>query len=116
MMLRCTSEVPASMVLPGGQVSRGPRLVIGRVWIGPEQLSIGAENFLGDLLQALIQLAPEKFLDGTFRPRDASSSHAAESPHLIEPHDFDFGVTLREFLADDQIFGRRFAVALEFLG
>jgi hypothetical protein len=61
-------------VAAGAQVAVGPCSVIDGVWIVAEQLSIGAENFLGDLLQALIQLAPEKFLDGTFRPRNASSS------------------------------------------
>jgi len=82
------------------------------VRIASHQLAIGAENFLGDLLEALVELAPENFLDRAFGSGDTRGGDTAEGAHLIETHDFDFCAALREFLANDGVFGGGAAVAL----
>ena len=81
------------------------------VRVAAEKLAVGAEQFLRDLLEALVELAPENFLDGAFGARHAGGGDAAEGAHLIEAHDFDFRAALREFLANDGIFGGGAAVA-----
>jgi hypothetical protein len=43
----------------------------------------------------------------------AGFHHAADGAHLVEAHDFDFGVALRQFLADDRIFGGGSSVAFD---
>src|ERR1700734_91211 len=73
------------------QVGVGPNPFFNSVRIAAEQLAIGAENLLSDLLEALIEFAPENFLDGTLGAWYAGSGDAAEGTHLVETHDFDFG-------------------------
>src|ERR1700730_580309 len=53
------------------QVGVGPHAIVNRVRITAKQLAIRAENFLCDLLQALIELAPENFLDAALGSRHA---------------------------------------------
>src|ERR1700722_862057 len=103
-------------VAASAQVTIGPGAVIHGVRIVAEKLAVRAENFLGHLLDTLIQFAPKKFLDRAFGARNASGGHAAERAHLIEAHDFDFGVSLGQFLADDGIFRGRLAVSLKLFG
>src|ERR1700730_10880498 len=93
------------------KVAIGPDSVINCVTVRAEQLSVGPEQFLSNLLDPLIQLAPENFQDRAFGSGHAGSSHAAECPQLIETHDFNLGIALREFLADQRIFRGRTAVA-----
>ena len=82
----------------------------------PSNWPYGPSNFLCDLLQALIEFAPENFLNATFGAGDAGGGETAEGAHLIEAHDFDFGAALREFLANDGILGGGAAVALNLAG
>src|ERR1700678_999480 len=97
------------------EVAVGPRTVIDSVRIIAEKLAVRAQDFLGDLLQPLVQFTPKKFLDRAFGAGDAGSRHAAERAHLVEAHDFDFGIRLGQFLTDDGIFRGGFAVALKLL-
>src|SRR5579872_972055 len=89
----------------GAQVAVGPLAFVDDIRRALRELSVLAEHFLRDLVEALVELAPEDFLDGPFRPRHAALIDAAVGAHLIEAHDFDFGVTLGELLADDRIGG-----------
>ena len=77
------------------------------------QLAVGPQQFHGDLLEALIQLAPEDLLDGAFRTGLAGLHHAANGAHLVQAHDFDFGVALRQFLPDHGIFSGGASIALD---
>src|SRR5882724_642128 len=78
-----------------------------------QQLSVGTEQLLRDLLESLIEFAPEDFLDRALRSRHTSSRDAAKSPHLIEAHDFNFRAALRELLADQWVFGGGPSVTLD---
>src|SRR5580658_1617553 len=97
------------------QVSVGPHAIVNGARIAAQQLAVRAEYFLRDLLEALIELAPENFLDAALGAGHAGSGETAEGAHLIEAHDFDFGAALREFLANDGILRGRPAVALNAL-
>src|SRR5271157_3910371 len=95
------------------QIAVGPKPFVDGVGIACHELPVRTENFLGDLLEALVELAPEYFLDGAFGAGDASGSDTAEGAHLVEAHDLNFRAALGEFLADDRIFGRGAPVALD---
>ena len=75
------------------------------------ELTEGSEELLRDLLETLVEFAPEDFLDGPFGPRDTCGANAAQGAHLIGAHNFDFRITLGEFLADDGIIAGWAAVA-----
>ena len=75
-------------------------------------MAIGSQQFLGELLQALVEFAPEQFLNGALRTRCARSCDAAEGAQLVQAHDFDFGIALSEFLPKDGILRRRPAIVL----
>src|ERR1035438_7878451 len=95
------------------QPSVGPLAVVEGDFGAARQLAVWAEQLHGDLLEALIQLAPEDLLDGTFRTGLAGFHHAADGAQLVEAHDFDFGVALRQLLADDRVFGGGAPVAVD---
>src|SRR3984957_5039448 len=95
------------------QVGVGPHAVVNRARIAGQQLAVRSQDFLRDLLQALIKLAPEYFLNAAFRARYAGGGEAAEGAHLIEAHDFDFGTALCEFLANDGILRGGASIALD---
>jgi len=97
----------------GSQVGIRPDPVVDRARIAGHQLAVGAEQLLRDLLEPLVELAPENLLDGALGPWHARCGDAAESAHLVEAHDFDFRAALGEFLADEGIFGSGPAVALD---
>src|SRR5271167_807249 len=100
-------------VSAGAQVGVGPLPFVDGVRITCRELTVGTEDFLSDLLQALVKLAPKNFLDRSLGARDASGRNAAEGAHLVEAHNLDFRATLRELLANDGIFGGGAAVALD---
>src|SRR5205823_5798910 len=85
------------------EITISPHSVIDRVAVRPFELAVRSEQFLRYLLQPLVQFAPHEFLNRTFRTRDAGRGKAAERTHLVEAHDLDLGVTLRQFLPDDRI-------------
>src|SRR5579862_3318108 len=87
------------------QIGVGPLAFVEGAVATLGQLGVGAEDLHGHLLEALIELTPEDFLDGAFGAGLAGFDDAADDAHLIQAHDFDFGVALREFLADDGIVG-----------
>src|SRR5580692_7046051 len=99
-------------VSASSQIGVRPKSIVDGVGIACHELAERTENFLGDLLEALVELAPENFLDGAFRAGNAGCTDAAEGAHLIEAHDFDFGAALRELLPDDWVFGGGAAIAL----
>src|SRR5437764_13491120 len=88
------------------QISVGPRAFINCMAVRAFQLSVGAKQFLGDLLEALVQFAPKDFLDRPFRARYTGRADAAESAHLVQAHDLDLSVTLGQLLAHDWILRR----------
>ena len=45
------------------QVGVRPNSFFDSAWVAGHQLAVGAEHLLSDLLKALIELAPENFLD-----------------------------------------------------
>ena len=83
------------------------------MYVTAQQLSVGTEQLLRDLLEALIEFAPENFLDRALRARYTRSRDAAKGPHLIEAHDFNFRAALRELLADEWVFGGGPSVTLD---
>src|SRR5271168_5019422 len=83
-------------VSTSSQVSVRPHPFVDRVRIACQQLAVGAEQFLRDLLEALVQLTPEYFLDRALGTRHAGDGDTAEGAHLIETHDFNFGAALRK--------------------
>src|SRR5258708_22753633 len=83
------------------------------VCVTAQQLSVGTEQLLRDLLEALIEFAPENFLDRALRARHTRGRDAAKGPHLIEAHDFNFRAALRELLSDEWVFGGRPSVTLD---
>src|ERR1700733_9930379 len=95
------------------QIRVRPHAIVNGTRVASQQLAVWAENFLRDLLQALIELAPEYFLDAAFGAGDAGGGEAAEGAHLIEAHDFDFGAALCELLANDGILRGGASVALD---
>src|SRR5580704_7566029 len=99
-------SIPAS-----AEISVGPKPFVDGVRVAAEELAVRAENLLRDLLEALVELAPEDFLYRAFGAGDAGSGDTAESAHLVETHDLDFRAALCEFLANDWIFGGGAAVA-----
>lgn len=103
-------------VAASAQVGVGPEALVDGVRVTAEKLAIGAEQFLRDLLEALVEFAPENLLYGAFRAGDASSGDAAEGAHLVETHDFDFRAALRQLLADQWIFASGPAIALNGAG
>src|SRR5277367_4393969 len=103
-------------VAASAQVGVGPEAVVDGVRVAAEKLAIGAEQFLCDLLEALVELTPEDFLDGAFGPGNPGGCDATESAHLVEAHDFDFCAALRQLLADEWIFAGGPAVTLNCAG
>src|SRR5580700_9415765 len=89
----------------GSQVPIRPNPVVDRPRVASQQLAVRTKQLLSDLLETLVELAPENFLDGSLRPRNTRGGDAAESTHLIEAHDLNFRAALRELLADEGIFG-----------
>jgi len=65
--------------------------------IAGEQLAVGTQQLLSDLLETLVEFAPENFLNGSLWTRHTRGSDAAECAHLVEAHDFDFRAALRDF-------------------
>src|SRR5208282_4492619 len=100
-------------VSAGSQVGVGPEPLIDGVRIACHELAVGTQNFLGDLLEALVELAPKYLLDRAFGAGDAGSRDTAEGAHLVVAHDLDFRAALGELLANDWIFGRWKAFALD---
>src|SRR5262245_61057193 len=94
------------------QIAVGPASIVDGVLVTGFELAVGAKQLLGDLLEALVQLAPEDLLDRSFRAGNAGRAEAAEGSHLVPAHDLDLCVALCEFLAYDGICGGRTAVAL----
>src|SRR5262245_14310649 len=95
------------------QVAVRPRAVIDGVPIRGFELPVRTQEFLRDLLQALVQLAPEDLLNRSFGPRHTGVADAAERAHLVGAHDLYFSVALRELLADQRILGRRATAAFD---
>src|ERR1700758_5623034 len=95
-------------VAPRAEVGVSPDAFIHGVRISGLKLAIRAKNFLGNLLEPLIQLAPENFLNAAFGPRHACRGNAAERAHLIEAHNFDFGAALCELLTDQGVLASGF--------
>src|SRR5262249_29479184 len=98
------------------QIAMRPFAMIDGVRACAAELPIRAEHLHSDLLHALVHLAPEDFLYRTFRAGHAGLAHARERTHLVQAEDFDFGVNLRQLLADHRVLARRPAVALNFFG
>src|SRR5271169_5094802 len=98
----------------GAQVGIGPHAIVNGARVAGEKLAVRTKDFLSDLLEALIELAPENFLDGAFRAGHARGSHTAECAHLVAAHNFNFGAALRELLTNDGVLGSGPAVALDF--
>src|ERR1700691_4335649 len=103
-------------VAPRTQPIIGPLSVVESEFGAACQLAVWSEQFHGDLLEALIQLAPENLLDGAFRAGLAGFHHAADGAHLVQAHDFDFGVALRQLLPDDRVLGGGASVAFDAAG
>src|ERR1700693_3813806 len=103
-------------IAAGAQIPVRPEAVVDGVWIAAQKLPVGTKQFLCNLLEALVELAPEYFLDRSFGPGNAGCRNAAEGAHLIEAHDFDFRATLRQLLTDERIFAGGAAVALHAAG
>src|ERR1700730_2070892 len=95
------------------QVSVGPNSFVDGVRVAAQELAVGTEQFLRDLLEALVELAPEDFLDRALRARYTSGGDAAEGAHLVEAHDFNLRAALCELLADDRVLSGGPAVALD---
>src|SRR5437762_11891894 len=76
------------------QISVGPRAFINCMAVRAFQLSIGAKQFLGYLLEALVQFAPKDFLYRPFWAWNSGCADAAEGAHLVESHDLDLSITL----------------------
>src|SRR4051794_31703583 len=99
-------------VAPRAQVAVRPLAVVDRARVAAFQLAVWTQQLLRDLLEALVQLAPENLLDRALGSGDAGRADAAEGAHLVRAHGFDFDVALRQFLADDGIVGGGAAVPL----
>src|SRR5271168_2273417 len=95
----------------GAQVGVGPNAFVDSAGVAGQELAVRTEQLLGDLLKALVELAPENFLDRSLRARHTRGGDAAEGPHLVETHNFNLRATLRELLADEWILGGGVAVA-----
>src|SRR5580704_13372908 len=104
----CFDGVSAS-----AEIGVGPEPCVDGVPIPGHELAVGTQNFLRDLLQALIEFTPEKFLDRPLRARNARGGDAAERAHLVEAHDFNFRAALRQLLPNDRILGGGAAAALD---
>jgi hypothetical protein len=59
------------------KISVGPNPFVDGERIVSEKLPVGTKKFLGNLLEPLIKLAPEDFLDGALRAGDAGGGNAA---------------------------------------
>src|ERR1039457_4021621 len=95
------------------QIGVGPLAAVEGEVGAARQLAVWPEQLHGHLLEALIQLAPEDLLNRPFRTGLAGFHHAADGAHLVEAHDFDFGVALRQLLADDRVLGGGPSVAFD---
>src|SRR5256884_9788467 len=60
------------------EITVGPDAFVNGAGVAAGQLAIGSQQFLGELLQALVEFAPEQFLNGALRTRCARSCDAAE--------------------------------------
>ena len=98
------------------QITVRPDTLVNGATISGKQLAVRAQQLLRDLLQALIELAPENLQDRSLRPGHARGRDAAESAQLVQAHDFDLAVALREFLAYQRIAGGRPSVPLNRAG
>ncbi len=63
-------------VAASAQVGVGPEAVVDGMRVAAQKLAIVAEQFLGDLLEALVEFTPEDFLDGAFGAGNPSGSDA----------------------------------------
>src|SRR6266852_962389 len=104
----CFDGVPARP-----KIAVRPDALIDRTTVPAEQLAVRTKHFLRDLLESLVQLAPEDFLNGPFRPRGARSGDPAESAQLVQAHDFNLGVALCELLPCKRVLGGRVSVLLK---
>src|SRR5487761_1985398 len=96
------------------QIPVRPLALVDHAGRSVRQLPIRPENLHRNLLEALIQLAPYDLLDRAFRPRHTRFVDAGERPQLIQPHHFDLGVALRQFLPDQRILRGGFSIAVDF--
>src|SRR5437763_1074582 len=85
------------------QIRIGPLAIVESEFTASFQLRKRPQYLLCYLLEALVQLAPEEFLDGALRPGSALVIHTADGPNLVEAHDFDFGVDLRQLLTNHRV-------------
>src|SRR4029077_17845474 len=63
------------------QIAVRPDAFVDGVAVRGFELSVGTEQFLRDLLEPLVQLAPEDLLNRAFGPRDSGGADAAEGAH-----------------------------------
>src|SRR5260370_40215857 len=82
-------------VSAASQIPIGPLPVVESLCRPMIELTIGPLNLHRDLLESLVQLAPEDLLERPLRPRHARFLDSAESPELVQAHDFNCGITLR---------------------
>src|ERR1700693_5246861 len=83
------------------QIAVRPKPFVDCMPVTCQELAVGTENLLRDLLETLVELAPEDFLDRAFGARDSRGRNAAEGAHLVETHDFNFRDALRQLLAGE---------------
>jgi len=84
------------------------------VGVTAQQLSVGTEQLLRDLLEALIEFAPENFLDRALRARlHPVAVTRAKGPHLIERMISISALHCASFLADEWVFGGGPSVTLD---
>jgi len=93
MILRWISDVPASIVLPRARAGnhRSTYRYQSHGCRRPFKLPVRAQQFLGNLLEALVQLTPEN-LSGwkPSGPGTPVAIDAAKGTHLVAAHDFKF--------------------------
>src|SRR5579883_2681393 len=85
------------------QIAVGPLAFIEGVRRSVRELAVRAEHFHGDLLEALVEFAPEDFLNGALRAGDSGFVDSRKRAHLVAAHHLDFGVHLRELLTDNGV-------------
>src|SRR6266700_1630988 len=92
------------------QVSVSPHTFVDGVIIAGLQLRVRSHQFLGHLLEALVQFTPENLLNGPFRAGHSGGADATEGAHLVAAHNFNFRIALRQLLSEDRIFRGRAAI------
>src|SRR5260370_11120430 len=95
------------------QIAVCPDSLVEDQGIAGLKLAIGSHKLLRYLLDTLVQFAPKNLLNRTLRPGHTCNRDSAESAHLVQAHDFNLGITLRQFLADQWILCRRAPISLK---